>query len=103
MWRPKGLLAWNRKTHETVEKLGILPPQTEFPFVVPSSFEWNLLRRQIFETGADAMLKELKKEGIKFVGRPRLRFQLKRWWENRNGYLVFIPEEENAKGKAKEG
>lgn len=55
MYRPEGLLEWNKKTHDMVENLGPLPPQTEFPIVVPDTFYWRILRRRIFEAGADAM------------------------------------------------
>ena len=60
MFRPDGLLEWNKKTHDIIENLGILPPQVEFPIVVPDSFYWGMLRRQIFEAGADEMLNALR-------------------------------------------
>lgn len=54
----------------------------------------------VYEAGADAMLKDLKKERSLFEGNKCMTY----YWDKdgENGWLVHIPEEEN-EGKAKEG
>lgn len=99
-YRPEGLQKWNEKTHEIVESLGPLPPQTEFPIAVSNSFDWSMLRRRIFEAGADAILEALKKEGVKVditdqltMYKNRRKFILRHTPDTlKGGTLVIIPD-----------
>ena len=114
-WRPEGQLKWNKKTHGTVEKLGPLPPQTEFPIVVPNGFDWSMLRRQIFEAGADAILEALRGRGMKTPWRDefiveilqsRYGGEIRELAEypigEKHGTIVFIPDEETDALSSKE-
>jgi hypothetical protein len=93
MWRHEGIKNWLKKTQKEVENLGMLPPQTGFPIVVPNTIEWSILKRQLFEAGADAMLEALKKDGT--------HFRVGEWTDDatfetdKPGYVVFIPDEVN--------
>ena len=53
MYRPKG---WEKIRKDIADDSWMLPNQTEFPIVIPSSFEFDLLKRNLVEAGADAML-----------------------------------------------
>ena len=52
-WRPKN---WDEEKMKAIVEKGMLPPQTEFPIVVPGGLEWDILKGQFYEAGADAML-----------------------------------------------
>lgn len=56
-YRPPG---WENMRNKAIAGAGKLPNQTEFPIVMPSSLEWEILKGQLFEAGASAMLKALK-------------------------------------------
>lgn len=66
-WRPDG---WDEIRKGIADASWMLPNQTEFPIVIPSSFEFDLLKRNLAEAGADAMLNEIMlgifKQRIKF-------------------------------------
>ena len=61
MWRPKGAKQWYKQTKPLLTNQGIIPPQTEYPIIISSEFEWEVLKRRCFEAGADAMLEALWK------------------------------------------
>ena len=91
-WRPR---EWRENTTTSASQTGLLSPYASFPIVVPSSLEWDILKRQLFEAGADAMLEALKKEGeyykwkrIATVKVPGL------YQEQWKGWFTFIPDEE---------
>ena len=96
-WRPGGLFKWSKKTRKLVEELGPLHPQTQYPIVVPSSLEWSLLRRAIFEAGADAMLESLRGERLSFqVGKGEFKGLTMSFGSfNGPGTWVFIPDDED--------
>ncbi len=58
--RPEGIERWHEKTKPLLDNRGVIPLQTEYPIVISSEFEWELLKRNCFEAGADAMLEGLK-------------------------------------------
>lgn len=59
---------WYEETKPLLANQGIIPPQTEYPIVISSEFEWEVLKRNCFEAGADAMLGEV----LKLVDNPKL-------------------------------
>lgn len=60
MWRPKD---WDKYSMDEFVKL---PPDV-YPLFIPSSFEWEIQRRKLFEAGADAMLKAILSVTIPLV------------------------------------
>ena len=87
---------WDEKKKRAVSEKGMLPPQTEFPVVIPSSLAWEMLKAQLYEAGADAMLESLKKNGeyLHNTGTMPYGYVLGRSLKlGDKGWLVFIPEE----------
>ena len=84
MWRPKD---WRDKTQDIVVEAGMLPPQVKYPIVIPSGLEWDILKRQLFEAGADAMLEALRCN-------QWCPFDDSVMKANFKGWIVFIPDEE---------
>jgi hypothetical protein len=96
MWRHEGIKNWLKKTQKEVENLGMLPPQTGFPIVVPNTIEWSILKRQLFEAGADAMLEALKKQPIAslHIDETYIDGILIGGVKYGKGTLVFIPDDD---------
>lgn len=87
---------WNERRKKAVTELGMLPPQTEFPIMIPDSFDWFRLKSQLYEAGADAMLEALKAGSMKAGGTLMTPEQMKLIVPDREypyGWLVFIPED----------
>ena len=88
MYRPKG---WDEIKKGIANEKWMLPPQNEFPIVIPGGMEFNIMKNNLIEAGADAYEEGLKKQG-EYI--PR------KWADDAfglhttgGGYLVFIPEE----------
>ncbi len=65
-------------------------PQTEFPIVIPSSLEFDLMKVHIGMVYADAMLEALRKEGRHTEPKcPTLSINV----PYEAGTLVFIPDD----------
>ena len=96
MYRPEG---WEKLKKDIADESWMLPPQTEFPIVIPSGLEFQLMKSNLIEVGADAMLEGLinqpsnKGANVLYVdeladGSTMLHKP------HRKGWLVFIPEED---------
>ena len=93
MYRPEGTEKWYEQTKELLTNQGIIPPQTEYPIIISSEFEWEVLKRNCFEAGADAMLEGLKKH----ISAGHTDGTTKEYtvinFNKEAGTFVFIPEE----------
>ncbi len=85
MYRPEGIKIWYEKTKPLLLNQGVIPPQTEYPIVISSEFEWEVLKRRCFEAGADAMLEGLRRGATQVSNLGD--------FPNGKGVVVFIPEE----------
>ena len=59
MWRPE---RWEELKKGIADESWMLPPQTEFPIVIPSGLEFQLMKSNLIEAGADTLLEALKKQ-----------------------------------------
>ena len=92
MFRPDD---WGKTKKKIITERGMLPNQTEFPIVVPSGLEWDILKGQLFEAGADAILGGLKVDCQKHLTNPDNFKWVLVDTDGKSGCLVFIPEEGN--------
>lgn len=88
---------WDKVKKKAIAERGMLPPQTEFPIVIPNSLDWDILKAQLFESGADAMLKALCNDGVVMENyNPTNRTVIETATflnQCKDGILVFIPDE----------
>ena len=78
-WRPKD---WGKHSMDEIVKL----PTDVYPLLIPSSLEWDIQRKRLFEAGADAMLEALLDKGLKVNNiSPE---------HSGKGTVIFIPDEE---------
>ncbi len=100
-WRPKD---WKEIKKEILNGKWMIPSQTEFPIVIPSSFEFDLMKSRLIEAGADAILDKILKTWICFVpdGIDIAKLEGKKTHcmiIHRGKGMCFIPDVEGIKGE----